>query len=220
MLKVKSVRKLNSPEFTVDIEVENTHSYQLDNGWVSHNTVSQVVDSASGIHPRFSKYYLRTVRADRKDPLCTFMLDKGFYAEVDAMNPTNYVFYFPMKAPDSSITANEMGAIAQLELWKVYQDYWCEHKPSMTCYYRDHEFMSVGNWLWENFDDVSGVSFLPYSEHTYKQAPYNEVDEKTYLEWVEKMPKDVDWKELQQYETDDQTTSSQQLACVAGVCEI
>lgn len=220
MAKVKRINKIDTPEFTVDIEVENTHSYQLNNGWVSHNTVSQLVDSASGIHPRFSEYYIRTVRADKKDPLCDFMIDKGFYAETDAMNPSNYVFYFPMKSPGVTPPASDVSALKQLHLWKVYQDHWCEHKPSMTCYYRDHEFLAVGSWLWENFDDVSGVSFLPYSEHTYKQAPYMEITESEYNEWLERMPKNVDWSELQNYETTDHTESSQQLACVAGVCEI
>lgn len=183
-------------------------------------TVSQLVDSASGIHPRFSEYYIRTVRADKKDPLATFMIDKGFYAEEDQMNPSNWVFHFPMKAPESCVTAENMGAIEQLSLWKTYQDEWCEHKPSMTCYYTDDEFMRVGQWVWENFNDISGVSFLPVSDHVYAQAPYMPVSKEEYEEWVNKMPKNVDWTELEQYEKEDNTVSSQTLACVGGSCEI
>ena len=183
-------------------------------------TVSQLVDSSSGIHPRFSDYYLRTVRADKKDPLATFMIDKGFYAEEDQMNPSNWVFYFPMKSPEGSVTASDMGALKQLELWKVYQDHWCEHKPSMTCYYKDSEFMEVGNWVWNHFNEISGVSFLPVSDHIYPQAPYQPISEKEYGEWMESMPKDVDWTELVQYEQGDTTISSQELACSGGNCEI
>lgn len=183
-------------------------------------TVSQLVDSASGIHPRFSKYYLRTVRADKKDPLATFMIDKGFYAENDLMNPSNWVFYFPMKAPEGAVLADELGAMEQLRIWKIYQDNWCEHKPSMTCYYRDDEFLEVGQWVWDNFDDVSGVSFLPVSDHVYEQAPYQAINEDEYNKWVEKMPKDIDWTELVSYEKEDNTVSSQTLACVGGSCEI
>jgi len=184
-------------------------------------TVSQLVDSASGIHPRYSKYYLRTVRADRKDPLARFMADKGFYYEVDQMNDTNLVFYFPMKSPDSAVTADDVGCLEQLQLWETYQDHWCEHKPSMTAYYRESEFLAAGQWIWDKFDKVSGISFLPYSDHTYPQAPYQPVDEKTYKEWLTRMPKDVDWEELGAYEAgEDHTEGSQELACVGGSCEI
>jgi len=184
-------------------------------------TVSQLVDSASGIHPRYSKYYLRTVRADRKDPLARFMADKGFYYEVDQMNDTNLVFYFPMKSPDSAVTADDVGCLEQLQLWETYQDHWCEHKPSMTAYYRDSEFLAAGQWIWDKFDKVSGISFLPYSDHTYPQAPYQPVDEETYKEWLTRMPKDVDWEELGAYEAgEDHTEGSQELACVGGSCEI
>lgn len=183
-------------------------------------TVSQLVDSASGIHPRFSQYYVRTVRADKKDPLATFMIDKGFYAEEDQMNPSNWVFHFPMKAPEGCVTAEDMGATEQLKLWKIYQDEWCEHKPSMTCYYTDNEFMEVGQWVWENFKDISGVSFLPVSDHVYAQAPYMPVSKEDYEKWVDKIPSDVDWTELEQYEKEDNTVSSQTLACVGGSCEL
>jgi len=184
-------------------------------------TVSQLVDSASGIHPRYSKYYLRTVRADRKDPLAQFMVEKGFYYEEDVMNNSNLVFYFPMSSPYTAITANDMTCREQLDLWHIYQEHWCEHKPSMTAYYRDDEFLQAGDWIWSNFDSISGVSFLPYSEHTYAQAPYQPVDEATYKEWLEKMPKDIDWEELAVFEGGiDNTTGSQELACVGNSCEL
>lgn len=184
-------------------------------------TVSQLVDSASGIHPRFSSHYLRTVRADTKDPLSRFLIDKGFYYEVDVMNPHNYVFYFPMKAPDKAKTAKDFNALKQLRLWETYQEYWCEHKPSMTCYYTDDEFLDVGNWIWNNFDKVSGISFLPYVDHVYQQAPYQPVSEDEYNRWMECMPRNVDWSELADYEQEDNTVSSQELACSsADGCEI
>jgi len=183
-------------------------------------TVSQLVDSASGIHPRFSEYYLRTVRADKKDPLSNFMIDKGFYHEEDQMNPSNWVFYFPMKSPEGSVTADEMSAIDQLDLWSVYQDYWCEHKPSMTCYYSNDEFLEVGQWVWDRFDDISGVSFLPRQDHVYQQAPYQSITKEEYEQWLDKMPKDVDWTELSQYESEDHTEGVQTLACAGGSCEV
>ena len=183
-------------------------------------TVSQLCDSASGIHPRFSQHYIRTVRNDKKDPLSKFMIDKGFYHEEDVMNPSNWVFSFPMKAPDSCVTADDMGAIRQLELWKIYQEHWCEHKPSMTCYYRDDEFLQVGQWLWDNFDEVSGISFLPLSDHVYQQAPYSKITEEEYNNWAEKTPTDIDWSELVNYESSDNTTGVQMLSCSSGVCEI
>ena len=183
-------------------------------------TVSQLVDSASGIHPRFSKYYIRTVRADVKDPLAQFMIDKGFYYEEDMMNPHNYVFYFPMKAPDESVVVSEVGAMDQLKVWSKYQDFWCEHKPSMTCYYTDDEFLQIGQWIWDNLDKISGISFLPYDDHVYPQAPYQPCTEEEYNEWLAKMPTDIDWTELEAYEATDNTTASQELACKGGSCEI
>lgn len=184
-------------------------------------TVSQLVDSASGIHPRYSPYYIRTVRADQKDPLAKYMVDAGFPVEKDVMKPDQtYVFSFPMKAPDNAVFRDDRDAIQQLEHWLIYQRYWCEHKPSVTIYVKEDEWMKVGAWVWEHFDEMSGVSFLPHSNHTYKQAPYQEITEKEYEELVEKMPKDVDWSLLSNYETEDRTTSSQTLACSGGVCEI
>ena len=184
-------------------------------------TVSQLVDSASGIHPRYSPYYLRTVRADKKDPLCDMMLDKGFYGEDDVMKPNDTkVIYFPMKSPKSSIMRDAKSAIEQLEIWKMYQLHWCEHKPSITVYVKEEEWLQVGAWVYENFDVMSGVSFLPHSDHSYKQAPYQEVDKKTYEEWLAKTPRNINWMDLTNYEKEDTTTSSKELACTAGACEV
>jgi len=180
-------------------------------------TVSQLTDSASGIHPRFSDYYVRTVRADKKDPLATAMIEAGFPHEEDIMNSSNWVFSFPQKAPAKAVTVEEMGAMEQLKLWKTYQDHWCEHKPSMTCYYNDDNFFSVCQWIWENFDSVSGISFLPEADHVYKQAPYQKIDKDTYLKLSKDMPKRFNWNIE---EKDDNTEAMQTLACVSGVCEI
>ena len=180
-------------------------------------TVSQLTDSASGIHPRFSEYYIRTVRADKKDPLATAMIEAGFSHEEDVMNNSNWVFAFPQKAPEKAITVESMGAMEQLRLWKTYQDSWCEHKPSMTCYYNDDNFFAVCQWIWENFDSVSGISFLPEAEHVYKQAPYQKIDKVTYQKLLKEMPKQFEW-DIE--ETEDNTEGMQTLACVAGVCEI
>ena len=180
-------------------------------------TVSQLTDSASGIHPRFSEYYIRTVRADKKDPLATAMIEAGFPHEEDVMNKSNWVFSFPQKAPEKAITVESMGAMEQLRLWKTYQDHWCEHKPSMTCYYNDDNFFAVCQWIWENFDSVSGISFLPEAEHVYKQAPYQKIDKVTYQKLLKEMPKQFEW-DIE--ETEDNTEGMQTLACVAGVCEI
>jgi len=180
-------------------------------------TVSQLTDSASGIHPRFSDYYIRTVRADKKDPLATAMIEAGFPYEEDVMNNSNWVFSFPQKAPEKAVTVESMGAMEQLRLWKTYQDHWCEHKPSMTCYYNDDNFYAVCQWIWENFDSVSGISFLPEAEHVYKQAPYQKIDKKTYQKLSKEMPKQFEW-DIE--EKEDNTEGAQTLACVAGVCEI
>ena len=183
-------------------------------------TVSQLVDSASGIHPRYSDYYIRTVRADNKDPLAMMMVDQGFPVEEDVMKPgTGLVFSFPIKAPYGSIMRNDRTAIEQLELWKTYQLSWCEHKPSITVYVKENEWLDVGAWVYKNFDISSGISFLPHSEHTYQQAPYQEIDKDTYDEWVLKMPK-ADWNQLGSYEKEDTTTGTKEYACTGGACEI
>ena len=184
-------------------------------------TVSQLVDAASGIHARHNPYYIRTVRGDKKDPLTKMMTDIGFPVEDDLMNPSHTaVFSFPMKVSNKSIFRTDMSAIEQLELWLTYQKSWCEHKPSVTISVKEHEWLEVGAWVYENFDYMSGVSFLPFSEHTYKQAPYQDCDEKQYKFLLERMPKKVDWNKLSDYENVDMTVGSQELACVAGGCEI
>lgn len=185
-------------------------------------TVSQLADAASGIHPRYSPYYIRTVRADAKDPLAKFLIDKGVYYEPDVTKPeTTVVFSFPIKSPEGSVFRNDRTAIEQLELWKTYQLYWCEHKPSITVYVKEDEWLEVGSWVYKNFSILSGVSFLPYSNHNYRQAPYQEISKAEYDKWVEKYKSiNLDWNELAEYESEDYTISSQELACVSGVCEI
>jgi ribonucleoside-triphosphate reductase len=180
-------------------------------------TVSQLVDSASGIHPRYSSQYIRRVRADSRDPLCAVLEAAGVPVEDDVMSPSTRVFSFPVASPEGAVTASEMGAMEQLELWEIYQDDWCEHKPSMTCYYRDEEFLEVGQWLYNKFDKVSGISFLPYSDHTYQQAPYEPVDKKTYNQMVKDFPKEISW-DIE--EASDMTEGSQQLACTGNNCEL
>jgi len=183
-------------------------------------TVSQLVDSASGIHPRFSKHYIRRVRSDKKDPLALYMEQAGFPMEQDVMSPTSVVFSFPVKSPEASTCVAEVGAMHQLRLWKAYQNHWCEHKPSVTVYYTDSEYLQVAQWIWDNFDLCSGISLLPTSDHTYQQAPYEDIDEEEYKKLVDEMPQNVNWEDLAQFEKEDNTTGSQELACVGGACEI
>jgi len=184
-------------------------------------TVSQLVDSASGIHARHSEYYIRTVRGDNKDPLTQFLKDSGIPAEPCVMKPdSTTVFSFPTKSPDNAVTRNDMDAIEQLELWKSYALNWCEHKPSVTITVREAEWMKVGAWVYENFDICSGVSFLPHSDHTYAQAPYQDCDKATYKEAYSKMPKVIDWVKLSEYEMEDNTAGSQTLACSGDSCEV
>jgi len=183
-------------------------------------TVSQLVDSASGIHPRFSKHYIRRVRSDKKDPLAIFMESKGFPVEQDLMSQASAVFSFPVKAPETSVTVKQVGAMEQLQLWKTYQNHWCEHKPSITVYYTDDEFLQVAQWIWENFDLCSGISLLPYSDHVYQQAPYEDITAEKYEELLAAMPVGVEWEDLEQYEKEDNTTGSQELACTGGACEL
>ena len=184
-------------------------------------TVSQLTDAASGIHARHNPYYIRTVRGDNKDPLTQFLVSEGIPAEPDVMKPdSTTVFSFPMKSPQGAVTRTAMTAIEQLELWLTYQRHWCEHKPSVTISVKESEWMDVGAWVYEHFDEVSGISFLPFSEHTYQQAPYQDIDEVQYKEFLTKMPKKVDWSKLQDFEKEDTTSGGRELACTAGVCEI
>ena len=184
-------------------------------------TVSQLTDAASGIHARHNPYYIRTVRGDNKDPLTQFLMSQGIPAEPDVMKPdSTTVFSFPMKSPAGAITRTQMNAIEQLELWLTYQRHWCEHKPSVTISVKESEWMAVGAWVYEHFDEVSGISFLPFSEHTYQQAPYQDIDKEQYEEFLTKMPATVDWSLLQEFEKEDTTSGGRELACTAGVCEI
>ena len=185
-------------------------------------TVSQLTDTASGIHARHNPHYVRTVRADKKDPLAKMMYDQGFPCEDDVTKPDHtWVFSFPIKGPDTGIYRKDMSAIEHLELWKVYQDNCCEHKPSITVSVNEDEWMEVGAWVYENFDKMSGVSFLPFADHSYRQAPYQDCSSIEYLDLIKKMPKEVDWTKLSEYETQDMTSGSQELACTAeGGCEI
>jgi ribonucleoside-diphosphate reductase alpha chain len=183
-------------------------------------TVSQLVNSSSGMHTRFAAYYIRTVRADNKDPLTDFLKQAGIYNEPDVMNHANTVFFFPIKSPDASVTRNDMTAIQTLEMWKKLQDHWCEHKPSVTINVREEEWMAVGAWVYENFDSMSGVSFLPYDGGSYRQAPYTECTKEEYEEFMKKMPESIDWEALSNFEFEDNTVGSQSAACSAGSCEI
>jgi ribonucleoside-diphosphate reductase alpha chain len=183
-------------------------------------TISQLVNSASGIHPRHSEYYVRTVRADRKDPLCQLMIDAGFPHEPDVTKPDVVeVFSFPMQAV-GSVTRKDMTALQHLELWLQYQQYWTEHKPSITVSIREDEWLEVGAWVYRNFDEVSGISFLNYSDHTYRQAPYQECTKQEYETLLAKIPNKVDWSTLKTYEKTDQTTGTQEMACSGGACEL
>lgn len=184
-------------------------------------TVSQLTDTASGIHARHSKYYIRTVRGDNKDPLTEFMKAQGIPNEPDVMKPdTTTVFSFPMRSPEGAVTRNDMAALEQLEFWLTYQRHWCEHKPSVTVSVRDHEWLDVGAWVYKHFDEVSGISFLPHSDHTYQQAPYQECSEREYKEMLSLMPDEIDWLRLSEFEREDATKGSQTMACTGGVCEI
>ena len=183
-------------------------------------TVSQLVDSASGIHARFAPYYIRRVRSDAKDPLTALLIDQGVPHEVDVTTKENIIFSFPQAAPNGATVVADLNVKKQLDLWEVYQDHWCEHKPSVTIYYSDDEFLAAGQWIWDRLDKCSGVSFLPRSDHVYQQAPYEEITKKEFDKLAKEMP-NIDWTRLGEYETTDMTIGSQELACSAsGGCEI
>lgn len=183
-------------------------------------TVSQLVDSASGIHPRHNPHYIRTVRADVKDPLAVFMKERGVPNEVDVTNPANLVFEFPVASPDGSVTRGDRGAVEQLEHYLTFKRHWCEHNPSITVYVKEHEWLEVGAWVYKHLDEIGGVSFLPHSEHVYQQAPYQDVSEEEYNKLRNDFPK-VSWVDFDKYETDEDTTNgAQEYACTSGSCEI
>jgi len=184
-------------------------------------TVSQLVDSASGIHARHNPYYVRTVRADNKDPLCKMMKKEGFPNEPDVSKPDHTtVFSFPAKSPKGAICRNDMTAWKQLSLWHTYAKEWCEHKPSVTVSVKEDEWVNTAAWVYDNFDDISGISFLPFSDHTYRQAPYQDCTEKEYNELSKQIPKEANWEELTKYESKDYTVASQEMACTGNSCEI
>ena len=185
-------------------------------------TVSQLVDAASGIHARHNDYYIRTVRADNKDPLTQFLKEQGVYSEADVTKPdTTTVFSFAMRSPDAAVTRTDMSAVEQLELWKTYAIHWCEHKPSVTISVKEHEWMQVGSWIYDNFDVASGVSFLPHTDHSYQQAPYQDIEREEYLEWQERFGAfEINWAALSEYEKEDNTSGSRELACTADSCEV
>jgi len=181
-------------------------------------TVSQLVNSASGIHHRHSAFYIRTVRQDNKDPLTQFLKDQGVpYEPAIGKEESTTVFSFPVKAPEGALTRKDMTAIQHLDLWKIYADYWCEHKPSVTISYKDNEFVEIGAWVYKNFDGLSGVSFLPYDGGTYQQAPYQEITEEYYNTLAETFPV-IDWDSF--VEETDQTTGAKEYACTSGQCDI
>jgi len=183
-------------------------------------TVSQLVNAASGIHPRYAPFYIRTVRADKKDPLASFMRVKGFPAEDCVMKPeTTDIFSFPINASASMVFRDDRTAIEQLEHYMLFRDYWCEHNPSVTVYVRDHEWAEVGDWVYHHFDRIGGVSFLPHTNHSYRQAPYTECTAEEHATLVGQIPT-VDWSELGDWEREDFTAISKELACTAGQCEL
>ena len=183
-------------------------------------TVSQLVDSASGIHARHSPYYIRRIRMDKKDPIYQFLKDKGLPVEDEVHRPhSTAVFSFPMKSPENAICRTDKTAIEQLELWLIYQRHWCHHKPSVTISVKDDEWPEVGAWVWKHFDELSGISFLPFSNHTYQQAPYTDCTKEEYSEMLKQFPNNIDWSLF--VEEDDNTEGTQTLACSAsGGCEI
>lgn len=225
----------NSDNLRVLLETLKNHAVETNKEWAKKiginsaaaitcvkpsGTVSQLTDAASGIHARHSEYYIRTVRADQKDPLCKMMMEKEFPHEPCVMKPEHtMVFSFPMKA-EGSITRNDMTAIEHLELWLMYQRHWCEHKPSITVTVKENEWMEVGAWVYKHFDEISGISFLPHSDHSYRQAPYQDCTKEEYEAFLKKMPNGIDWKDLTKYEKEDNTAGTQTFACSGDKCEL
>ena len=200
-----------------EVAVETNKKIAKDLGIPQSTAITCVKPS----HARHNPFYIRTVRGDNKDPLTQFMKEAGIPAEPDVMKPDSVsVFSFPMKSPTGAITRTEMTAIEQLDYWLIFQRHWCEHKPSVTISVKEHEWMDVGAWVYKNFDEVSGISFLPFSDHTYAQAPYQDITEDKYTELHSKMPVSIDWSKLANFEKEDTTSGSKELACTAGVCEI
>ena len=226
----------NSPELADLLDELRLHAVEVNAEWAEKfginqsaaitcvkpsGTVSQLVGVSSGIHPWYAPYYLRSVRCDNKDPLTKLMKDEGIPNEPDITKSDDItVFYFPIKAPDGAVVTKDLTAIEHLEIWKVYREHWTEHNPSVTINVREDEWLEVGAWVYDNFDAIGGVSFLPMSEHTYQQAPYQELTEEEYNKWLEKMPDKINWDHLSVYEFEDGTSGSQELACTSGSCDI
>ncbi|MCS5594677.1 MAG: hypothetical protein NZ730_09060 [Porticoccaceae bacterium] len=215
--KLKGVSIKTNKEFAKEIGVNQSTAITCVK---PSGTVSQLVDSASGVHARFAPHYIRRVRSDGKDPITQFLKDAGVACEEEEDNNENYVFSFPIKAPQGATCVADLTVQDQLDLWEIYQDYWCEHKPSVTIYYSDAEFLSAGQWLWERLDKCSGISFLPRTDHIYKQAPYTALSKEEYTKLNKEAPSDIDWDRLGDYEKEDTTTGTQELACSSGSCEI
>lgn len=223
-------------ELATALETLRVHAVEVNKEWATifginqaaaitcvkpSGTVSQLVDCSSGIHARYAKHFIRRVRCDKKDPLAKMMLEQGFPMETDAYKPEHQVvFSFPMAAPKGAVTAEYLMALDQLKMWLIYQNHWCEHKPSMTVYIKEHEWMQVGAWVYDNFDAVSGIAFLPYSGHGYEQAPYEPVSKEEYDELLAKMPANVDWSMLKKFEVDDASVNHKEYACTGGTCEL
>ena len=209
-------------DYAVDVNAEYAEKFGINPSVAvttvkPSGTVSQLVGVSSGIHPWYAKHYIRTVRGDNKDPLTRLMKDSGVPNEPDVTKPDDItVFSFPMAAPEGAIVTSDLTAIEHLEVWKVYRNNWTEHNPSVTISVREHEWLEVGAWVYENFDSIGGISFLPYTEHTYKQAPYQEFSKEEFEELSSKMPEEIHWTDLSLYELEDTTTGTQELACVAA----
>lgn len=219
-LGINLIDRTDEEMMTADIEVDGSHTYQLANGCVSHNTVSELVDTSSGIHPRYAPHYIRTVRSDASDPLAKMMKEQNVPCEPDVTNPhTTWIFSFPKKAPETAVYRDERTAIEQLEHYKLFRDVWCDHNVSITVYVKPDEWLDVGSWVYKHWDSIGGVSFLPYTDHIYKQAPYQEITEEAYTKLVAEMP-EIDFSQLHKYENIDLTTGMREFACVGGACEI
>ena len=183
-------------------------------------TVSQLTNSSSGLHPRFSPYYIRRVRIDKKDPVSTVLMQSNIPHETDNLNESVNVFSFPIKSPTDSVLIKELDVMQQLEHWLIYRNHWCEGNPSVTIYVKEDEWLKVGAWVYENFNDIGGLSFFPTTDHIYKQAPYEEIDKEKYTELFKQLPESIDWDILSKVEEDDETTSSHEFACTSGACEL
>lgn len=222
-MNIKKITKLEEKEMTVDVEVEDTHSYQLDNGMVSHNTVSQLVNSSSGLHTRFAPFYKRRVRVTSTDPLCKFLMSKEVkhFPEVgdNPNNPNTWVFEFPIKSPDNAIYNKNVTALDQLEYWKMIKLDWCEHNDSCTIFVKEDEWLEVGAWIYRNWNIVGGLSFLPKDTNIYQLAPFEEITEEEFNSLNESFPV-IDFTELNEFEDRDNTEGAKEYACTAGGCEI